>query len=153
MSEDWVRVPQMEPDEAVRLLLEGVPEYEPMYREEAPLATRDDGQPLLHIVFGNLALFYEREIAGEPDLHPRFWATIERLAASGGRYVADDALAGSFIEHFCLGSESQKRMIESAAHLQGAATRNYVDFYWRSMRAEPERLARRQETARRRASD
>ena len=139
----------MKPQEAVRLLLAGVPEYRAMYEGEAPVATDDDGEPLLHVVFGNLAVFYEREVAGRHDLERRFWATIEQLASSGGRYVADDALAGSFIEYFCLGGETQKQLIEDAAEVQGPATRKYVEFYWRGRRAEP-RLARRLQKTHRR---
>lgn len=142
----------MKPQEAVRLLLAGVPEYRAMYEREAPVATDHDGEPLLHVVFGNLAVFYEREVAGRRDLERRFWATVEQLASSGGRYVADDALAGSFVEHFCLGNETQKRLIEDTAELQGPATRKYVEFYWRGLQADP-RLARRLENARRRATE
>jgi hypothetical protein len=153
MGQDWVRVDYMEPAEAVRLLLAGVPEYQAMYGEEAPVATGQDREPLLHVVFGNLALFYEREVAGRHYLERRFWHTIEQLASSGGRYVADDALAGSFIEHFCLGDEAQQRLIEEAAEFQGPATRKYVEFYSRGLQAEPARLARRLEKARRRATE
>jgi hypothetical protein len=153
MGRDWVRVDQMNPREAVRLLLAGLPEYRAMYEAEAPVATDHDGEPLLHVVFGNLAVFYEREVAGWRDLERRFWATIEQLASSGGRFVADDALAGSFIEHFCLGDETQQQLIEDTAELQGPATRKYVEFYWRGLRAEPARLARRRQKARRRATE
>ena len=104
-------------------------------------------------MFGNVALFYEREVAGRHDLERRFWDTIEQLASSGGRYVADDALAGSFIEHFCLGDDAQKQLIEDAAELQGPATRKYIGFYWRGLQAEPARLARHLEKARRRAAE
>jgi hypothetical protein len=62
---------EMDPAEAVRLLLAGVPEYRPMYEDEAPVATGDDGEPLLHVVFGNLGLFYEREVAGQRELQGR----------------------------------------------------------------------------------
>ena len=150
VGRDWVRVDQMAPAEAVRLLLAGVPEYTAMYEHEASVATGPDGEPLLHVVFGNLALFYQREVAGRRDLERRFWDTIEQLASSGGRYVADDALAGSFIEHFCLGNDAQKQLIEDATEFQGPATRRYVEFYKRGLRAEPARLARRLEKARRR---
>jgi hypothetical protein len=151
MGKDWVQVSGMEASEAVRILLSEVPQFRSTYEAGAPTATGDDGEPLLHVVFGNLAQFYEREVVGQAELERRFWKTVETLAASGGRYVADDALAGSFIEHFCLGSDAQKQMIEDAAGSQGPATRKYIEYYWRGLRAEPERLARRLDKARRRA--
>jgi hypothetical protein len=131
--------------EAVAVLLDAAPEFRPVYDDNTADYAGDDGEPMLHILFGDLANFYEREVAGKPELASRFWRAVEELASKGGRYVADDALAGSFIEHFCLGDDHHKGMIEGAAPEQGAATRALVEWYWRRNMAAGQRLERRRE--------
>lgn len=139
----------MKPYEAVAVLLDFVPEFQAVHDDPSYYAG-DDGQPMLHVVFGDLASFYVENLAGKPEAARRFWRAIEELASRGGPYVADDALAGSFIEYFCLGDDRKKQLIEDAAPEQGPATRQLVEWYWRRYPAAAQRLERRRQVRRRR---
>jgi hypothetical protein len=115
--------------EALELILDRLPGFRSHVDD---IAVEDDGSVLLHLVMGDLGRYYMGEARTDEQLRPRFWATVEELAASGGNYVPE-AVHSSLVEWFAWGSDEEKQALVRAYALLGPETRRMVRYFARDL--------------------
>ena len=115
-------------EEAVRRLLDVLPEFRPYCDNSDGRPTAPGDELLIHVVMGDLARFYMAHGVDDPDVAARFWRVVEELAAHGDQAV-ENAVHVSLIEWFAWGDDTEQAALVSAGALQGPKTKAIRAYY------------------------
>lgn len=112
-------------DDAVRALVDAVPEFEPAARD----LEQFHGEVLPHVIFGEAAQFAEESIArGQDNVVQRLFDVIETLAVDGDLQT-QELVQMSFIENLGKSGASKDQLVEL---MQPAARRLFdeIESFW-----------------------
>ena len=115
--------------EALKRLLEELPEFGPEYQESVGHPDYDEnGELLLHVVMGDLGRFYMSHGRGNAEIAARFWRVVEEMAQEGDEAV-ENAVHASLIEWFAWGDAAEQAALLDASPRQGDATTAMIGHY------------------------
>jgi hypothetical protein len=118
---------------AIELLRQRLPEFATEIDEHLEFT---EGEPLFHLLMGDLARFYVRVATGDQELKRRYWMTVDWLTTRGNDLV-QNAIAVSLVEWFAWGESSERTMLVDAKSLMSPTVQSIADDFLRAGCAWP----------------